>query len=490
MGAKQSTTTKNTNGRLLEEDEDDNCSCFVLGKLLQNNKTKNKSKNALLGSPIMTPLMEKRRRNESRRKMGTFYNGLEREPSTVTVFPPKNHNSNNNDSDFETYQGKDSEKKMFLKYELLEVLGIGSTSTVYRCQNRLTKLIYACKVIDSKQQNQEYNKDENNDGIEQFHVEIDAMRELRHHPNIIKIYDVYLSGEDKIYIIMEHMEGGELFDYVVQKGTLTEEEASSIVRKVTSAVVYMHSKNIIHRDLKPENLLLTSKKKKDSNLNNNNKSMNGSTTANANKKGSTGSTSIQNTHEVKLIDFGLCKCLSPVDVTTSSFLGTRGYLAPEMLQRLEYNKAVDNWALGVIIFVLLCGCLPFDDDAQCMSRTEMDRTKRFRLRFPRWASNVSDSAKDLLSNLLHTEPNKRYTAEQALFHPWVQGRTASPSAILASPGRIQASPSLRAKMNNSPHNSNIHNIHQYREKRAAANNLIFPSSVTNNKRVLVRKKSI
>merc|ERR1740117_2684266 len=135
----------------------------------------------------------------------------------------------------------------------------------------------------------------------------------------------------------------------------------------------MHSQNIVHRDLKPENLLLYRKPNNP-----------------------------RDTVDIKIIDFGLSKCMT--EPVAQSFLGTRGYLAPEMLQRRNYTKAVDTWALGVIVFVLLCGCLPFDDDAQCMSRTEMDRTKRFRLRFPRWASNVSDSAKDLLSNLLHTEP--------------------------------------------------------------------------------------
>ena len=93
--------------------------------------------------------------------------------------------------------------------------------------------------------------------IDQFHSEIKALRSL-HHPNIITLYDVYITN-DKIYIVMELMEGGELFDYVVKKGTLNEEEASRIVRMVTSALVYMHGKNIIHRDLKPENLLLTHK---------------------------------------------------------------------------------------------------------------------------------------------------------------------------------------------------------------------------------------
>jgi serine/threonine protein kinase len=90
--------------------------------------------------------------------------------------------------------------------------------------------------------------------MEQFHTEIEALRSL-HHPNIIQLFDVYITDQ-KIFIVMELMEGGELFDYVVKKGTLTEDEAAAIVRKVTSAMVYMHKKNIVHRDLKPENLLL------------------------------------------------------------------------------------------------------------------------------------------------------------------------------------------------------------------------------------------
>lgn len=86
--------------------------------------------------------------------------------------------------------------------------------------------------------------------MDQFHTEIEALRSLNH-PSIIQLLDVFIS-EQKIFIVMELMEGGELFDYVVQKGTLTEDEAANIVQKVTSAMVYMHSKNIVHRDLKPE----------------------------------------------------------------------------------------------------------------------------------------------------------------------------------------------------------------------------------------------
>ena len=132
-----------------------------------------------------------------------------------------------------------------------------------------------------------------------------------------------------------------------------------------------------------------------------------------------------------------------------SFLGTRGYLAPEMLQRRDYTKAVDTWALGVIVFVLLCGCLPFDDDSQTVPSDELVRAK-FVLRFPRWAKNLSASAKDLLSHLLNVNPRDRYTAVQALDHPWVTGSAAPKGNMLASPGRIKQSPALRAKANRTP----------------------------------------
>lgn len=124
----------------------------------------------------------------------------------------------------------------------------------------------------------------------------------------------------------------------------------------------------------------------------------------------------------------------------STFLGTRGYLAPEMLQRQTYTRSVDAWALGVIVFVLLCGCLPFDDDSAVVPSDALVQ-QRFALRFPRWAKNVSKSAKELLEKLLNINPAARYTAEQAYDHPWVQGGTAS-KKLLNSPGRIAKSPHL------------------------------------------------
>lgn len=130
-----------------------------------------------------------------------------------------------------------------------------------------------------------------------------------------------------------------------------------------------------------------------------------------------------------------------------TFLGTRGYLAPEMLQRRDYTRAVDTWALGVIVFVLVCGCLPFDDDSATVPSDDLVRAK-FVLRFPRWAKNLSPSAKSLLNHLLDVNPRTRYTAEQAMEHPWVQGQTAPKNNLLSSPGKIRKSPALSGSMRN------------------------------------------
>eukprot|EP01041_Mallomonas_annulata_P003909 gene3909-7796_t len=307
-----------------------------------------------------------------------------------------------------------------VKYDLKEVIGVGSTSTCHRCLRKSDASEFACKVIDKKQIEMKYT------GLmEQFNIEIKVLK-LLNHPNIIHLADTYETPE-KIYMVMEVMKGGELFDYVVEKGTLSEEEASVLVRKITSAVAHMHSLNIIHRDLKPENLLLTSKD------------------VNA---------------EVKLIDFGLAKVMSET-IQARSFLGTRGYLAPEMLQRHTYDKAIDIWALGVIVFVLLCGCLPFDDDSAKIE-TESDARMKFTLRFPRWASNLSLPAKDLLQRLLAVDPKDRIQAENALRHPWVVGRAVTPNNYLQSPNilagrnRQERSPmtprmqAARAKINMPP----------------------------------------
>ena len=279
------------------------------------------------------------------------------------------------------------------RYTLRREIGSGSTSKVYDCVRKKDNKVFACKVINKAE------IETNFSGLmDQFNLEIKVLKMLNH-PNIIKLVDAFETA-DSVYMVLEQCYGGELFDHVVDKGTLSEEEASTLIRSITSAVRHMHSLDIIHRDLKPENLLLTS----------------------------TGKDA-----EVKLIDFGLAKVMQ--DDVARSFLGTKGYLAPEMLKRDAYDKSVDMWALGVIAFVLLCGCLPFDDDGSRIN-SESAARKKFTLRFPRWSSNLSNSAKDLLYNLLDVDPKMRFTADQALSHPWVKGQTVQPNNYLESPSQI------------------------------------------------------
>lgn len=278
------------------------------------------------------------------------------------------------------------------EYKLGSVIGRGSTSTVYRCQKKTTGKTLAVKVIGEDQLRGEFAS-----LATQFQTEIAALRACVH-PNIIRLEDAVLS-DGKLYLVTELLAGGELFDYVVQKGTLSEAEAAAMLRDLTSAIVYMHDKGIVHRDLKPENLLLTSSK------------------------------------QIKIIDFGLSTILPEPDIQATSFLGTRGYLAPEMLKRQSYTKAVDLWALGIIAYILLCGCLPFDDDIAQLSSPLI--TRKFELKYPSWASKLSPNAKQFLQGLLRIDPSRRLTAHQAHDHAWLIPHCQIPNFALQSPALIR-----------------------------------------------------
>jgi serine/threonine protein kinase len=254
------------------------------------------------GSPVPdTPIHTRRKREYVSEKLrdehanGSNHNSFHNGGSQLhqQFIPPSSSQNNNKNNDENNnhhphnivHDGPHAEQELHTKYQLLEVLGVGSTSTVHRCclqsaasndsQAQAALQYYACKIIDCQLIEERFQN-----MMGQFQTEILALQELRH-DHIVRLLDVYLVEGDKIYIIMELMEGGELFDYVVEKGTLTEEEASKIVRQVTSAIAFMHSRNFIHRDLKPENLLLKQRPK-----------------------------SAKEEIEVKIIDFGLSKVRS------------------------------------------------------------------------------------------------------------------------------------------------------------------------------------
>lgn len=272
-------------------------------------------------------------------------------------------------------------------------LGVGYTSRVFKCTNQETDETFAVKEINKKKLNQKSSR--NGSLLNRLRVEIDICKRVDHE-YIVKIHQVF-EDENFVYLVMDHMEGGELFDEIIDRGSLSEKEASDIVRKITVALQYLHDQGISHRDLKPENVLL------------------------ANKKDIT---------DIKVIDFGMSKVFGPGEVTTASTLGTPGYMAPEIMQSKKYTEAVDIWALGVITYIILCGYMPFDDTH--------GRATKWRTDFPpaEWDS-ISKEAKNLIESLLCVDPDKRPTSEDILEHEWFSMWNEKEDKQLASPRRMK-----------------------------------------------------
>jgi calcium/calmodulin-dependent protein kinase I len=221
------------------------------------------------------------------------------------------------------------------------------------------------------------------------------------HQNIVNLKDIF-EDQDSIYIVMENISGGELFEKIVELSHYSEKEASQIIRQVLSGVSHLHEKRIVHRDLKPENLLLSSK---------------------------------ESNADIKITDFGLSEIFDegkPILMTRA--VGTPGYLAPEVLELLDnnipYGKEVDLWGIGVILYILLCGFPPFygDNDDEVYDKIVAGN---WRFLSPYW-DGVSDSAKDLITNLLVLDPTKRFTAAQALAHPWIAASDKNSEAHLGT----------------------------------------------------------
>ncbi|XP_017160639.1 calcium/calmodulin-dependent protein kinase type 1D-like [Poecilia reticulata] len=218
------------------------------------------------------------------------------------------------------------------------------------------------------------------------------------HENIVALEDIYESS-NHLYLIMQLVSGGELFDRIVEKGFYTEMDASRLIRQVLDAVNYLHSMGIVHRDLKPENLLYFSP---------------------------------HDDSKIMISDFGLSKMEGTGGVMATA-CGTPGYVAPEVLAQKPYSKAVDCWSIGVIAYILLCGYPPFYDENDSKLFEQILKAD-YEFDAPYW-DDISDSAKDFISCLMEKDPEKRFTCDQALEHPWIAGDTALCKNIHASVSR-------------------------------------------------------
>lgn len=274
------------------------------------------------------------------------------------------------------------------KYKLGEALGNGAFAIVRRCIDRQTGQSYAMKVIDKKKFYQ-INSSKRSESL------LDEVKILRsaNHPGIIKLYDL-IETESTLYICLELVEGGDLFDRIVaQEGKgFPEEVARDMFGQMLQALKYLHGKSIIHRDLKPENILMVSK----------------------------------SSNEIRISDFGLSRVLG-VGSFMKTMCGTPQYLAPEVLIESTggaqaprgYDKAVDLWSLGCILYIILSGLAPFSAPAHDPNSLQtLIKSGRFSFPNPQW-SRVSSQAKDLVTRLLQVDPKQRATIEQAESHPWM-----------------------------------------------------------------------
>ncbi|PXF42155.1 Myosin light chain kinase family member 4 [Gracilariopsis chorda] len=266
-------------------------------------------------------------------------------------------------------------------YKMGEVIGIGVNGNVLKGWDRATNEEVAIKSIP-------YDGDMEEKDDEHAEYEIDIIKSLDH-PHLVKTYDVFRSkNEKKIYIVMEYVAGGELFERIANDtGTLIKEaDGIRMIRNVLSAVKYLHERGIVHGDIKAENILCVDE-------------------------------DVQLPIRVKLADFGLSKRISANGSCPYELVGSRYYLAPEIIQKRDYGKPVDMWTCGILVYSALSGMYPFEGD-DILEYNDNTETKD--LVFPETEWGLFDEAvKDFISKLLEKDPSKRLTVDEALKHPWV-----------------------------------------------------------------------
>ncbi|NWZ99632.1 DAPK3 kinase, partial [Nesospiza acunhae] len=254
----------------------------------------------------------------------------------------------------------------------------GQFAIVKKCREKSTGLEFAAKFI-KKRQSRASRRGVSREEIER---EVSILQQILH-ANIVKLHDIFENKTD-VVLILELVSGGELFDFLAQKESLSEEEATRFIKQILDGVNYLHSKKIAHFDLKPENIMLLDK-------------------------------NIPIPH-IKLIDFGLAHKIED-GVEFKNIFGTPEFVAPEIVNYEPLGLAADMWSIGVITYILLSGASPFlgetkQETLANITAVNYDFDEEF-------FSNTSDLAKDFIQKLLVKDTRKRLTIQEALSHPWI-----------------------------------------------------------------------
>ncbi|XP_076004040.1 serine/threonine-protein kinase DCLK2 isoform X2 [Genypterus blacodes] len=313
-------------------------------------------------------------------------------PRTLACFkiPPSHHISSSNVNGSSNHQEQTRlspevngnrylpDSTILDKYKIGKVIGDGNFAVVKECVERSTGKKFALKIID---------KDKCSGKEHLIEGEVSVLRKVKH-PNIIMLVEE-VDTPSELYLVMELVKGGDLFDAITSSAKYTERDASVMVYNLAGALKYLHGMNIVHRDIKPENLLVFE-----------------------NPDGS---------KSLKLGDFGLA---TVVDGPLYTVCGTPTYVAPEIISESGYGLKVDVWAAGVITYILLCGFPPFRSDSE-LQEDLFSQILLGQLDFPSpYWDNITDSVKELIGKMLQVNAEARYTAQDVLSHPWVTEDTA------------------------------------------------------------------
>ncbi|XP_042558996.1 serine/threonine-protein kinase DCLK2 isoform X1 [Clupea harengus] len=313
-------------------------------------------------------------------------NGSNEQPPANSLSPEVNGNRNM------------SASTILEKYKVGKVIGDGNFAFVKECTERSTGKEFALKIIDKAKCAGKEHLIEN---------EVAVLRRVKH-PNIIMLIEE-VDTPTELYLVMELVKGGDLFDAITSSTKYTETDASVMVFNLAGALKYLHRMSIVHRDIKPENLLVCEYP--------------------------------DGTKSLKLGDFGLA---TVVEGPLHTVCGTPTYVAPEIIAEAGYGLKVDIWAAGVITYILLCGFPPFRSENN-LQEDLFDQILLGRLEFPTpYWENISASAKELIGHMLQVNVEARFTAEDVLIHPWV----TQEDAALRNNTRIEVTGKLKTHFSN------------------------------------------